>query len=598
MSFVPYTKDSDSIDEVEGQGEFIFILDRSGSMSGSRIDIAKQATILFLKSLPENSYFNIISFGSYFERMFPKSVKSDSFNINYAVAAVNLFKNDMLGTEIYEPLQSIYNDPLIEGYSKTLFLITDGEVENPCSVIQLVALNSGVSRVHSFGIGTSFDQYLIKIVAKAGKGFSNFVSDVNEIGSKVISSLKKSIMPSVSEFYMKLYGEFYPRLENFSEIYYGERYIQYFMTELIPNDSILFSYFDYYMRSYKSVDIGKPQEIKGDYIYKLYTKLKIADLCKFKNENKDKIISLSVKSGIPCELTSFIIVNENKDIIQEELERINIRMEDGCEMPRTKPHFYSIPQPIQNRMIRSYPYPIVSAANNPTNLSQPYINLNLNSQPYLHSQNYPYLSNNRRFFNTNMPIAYDRSRINSNFVGSHTINSPPSINYPEKDSQGLFYFISSKPLMHAKKLYFAGGGSGINVPTCDDDAGDNTFGNIGTGNSITDFNAIDQVLSNTSINVPKNLDYMTIISNQTTYGVWQNAYFVSILPKLNDIPYDIIDCQEKPDAFCTILILLILEKDFMEKKDEWVLVKKKAVKWLKSVGADFEKNKEKFLEFI
>jgi len=44
-------------------------------MGGGRIQKAKEALILFIKSLPQDTYFNVISFGSSYEFMFEESVK-------------------------------------------------------------------------------------------------------------------------------------------------------------------------------------------------------------------------------------------------------------------------------------------------------------------------------------------------------------------------------------------------------------------------------------------------------------------------------------------------------------------------------------------
>ena len=43
---------------------FIFIVDRSGSMSGQKMEMTKEAMKLFIQSLPAGSMFEIISFGT------------------------------------------------------------------------------------------------------------------------------------------------------------------------------------------------------------------------------------------------------------------------------------------------------------------------------------------------------------------------------------------------------------------------------------------------------------------------------------------------------------------------------------------------------
>jgi hypothetical protein len=46
-------------------GNFIFLVDRSGSMnSGQRMSLTRQAMTLFMKSLPVGSKFQIVSYGS------------------------------------------------------------------------------------------------------------------------------------------------------------------------------------------------------------------------------------------------------------------------------------------------------------------------------------------------------------------------------------------------------------------------------------------------------------------------------------------------------------------------------------------------------
>lgn len=46
---------------------FIFIIDRSGSMGGDNIIMARKALELFVQSMPAKCRFSIISFGSSYE---------------------------------------------------------------------------------------------------------------------------------------------------------------------------------------------------------------------------------------------------------------------------------------------------------------------------------------------------------------------------------------------------------------------------------------------------------------------------------------------------------------------------------------------------
>ena len=60
---------------------FIFLIDQSGSMSGSAIRIVSEAILIFLQSLTKGSYFQLIGFGSTFKKINDKPVEYNKDNV-------------------------------------------------------------------------------------------------------------------------------------------------------------------------------------------------------------------------------------------------------------------------------------------------------------------------------------------------------------------------------------------------------------------------------------------------------------------------------------------------------------------------------------
>ena len=192
--------DEDEEDLLEGGGEYIFVIDRSGSMSGNRIRMACDACELFLKSLPKQSKFNIVSFGSNYSEMFKGSQSYSEKNLNNAVKKLKTFNADMGGTEIYAPLDFIYKKKPEPAYPRNIFLLTDGGVSSPGNVINLVGKNVSSARCHSFGIGSGASRELVKKTAIAGKGSYQFINDgETNMNAKVIASLNRAVKPAFAD---------------------------------------------------------------------------------------------------------------------------------------------------------------------------------------------------------------------------------------------------------------------------------------------------------------------------------------------------------------------------------------------------------------
>ena len=97
-----------------------------------------------------------------------------------------------------------------------VFLLTDGKVESPQSVIDFVGLHSDKTRVYTFGIGKRCDTYLVNEVAKKGRGTSTIVGDgAKNLNGLVIKALSHAMEPSLKG---AMYG-FNGSMSNLEELY-------------------------------------------------------------------------------------------------------------------------------------------------------------------------------------------------------------------------------------------------------------------------------------------------------------------------------------------------------------------------------------------
>uniref|UniRef100_A0A3B4X6Z8 von Willebrand factor A domain-containing protein 5A-like n=1 Tax=Seriola lalandi dorsalis TaxID=1841481 RepID=A0A3B4X6Z8_SERLL len=332
-------------------GEFVLLMDRSGSMGSrmnngrgqqTRISSARDTLLLLLKSLPMGCYFNIYSFGSSFEHIFPKSVEYSQSSMEEALKKVELMEANLGGTEILKPLKHIYSQPCIPSQPRQLFVFTDGEVFNTKEVINLVKKNSGSHRCFSFGIGEGASSALINGLAKEGGGHAQFITETDRMQPKVMQSLRFALQPAVVDITVTWdlpKGVSATALSPpITALFQGQRSLVY--AQLTGQSSeaaqgcVMVKYSLAGHPSQNPLPFNlKPAEDSGLTVHRLGARTLIRSLEMEEREHrgqqdegvKKKVVELSVQSGVSSSYTAFIVVNKgNSKPIQGPLVRRNI----------------------------------------------------------------------------------------------------------------------------------------------------------------------------------------------------------------------------------------------------------------------------------
>ncbi|KAK3087005.1 hypothetical protein FSP39_000253 [Pinctada imbricata] len=135
--------------------------------------------------------------------LFYRSQKYNTETLNEALSLQEKMAADMGGTEILKPLQYIYKKKPIKGYSRQIFLFTDGAVSNTQNVVKLIRENASSTRVFTFGIGDGCSTELIRQGASVSQGAATFVKDTERLQTKVMSVLKKSMTKPITDLSVK-----------------------------------------------------------------------------------------------------------------------------------------------------------------------------------------------------------------------------------------------------------------------------------------------------------------------------------------------------------------------------------------------------------
>ncbi|KAJ8274608.1 hypothetical protein COCON_G00092330 [Conger conger] len=179
--------------------EMVFLIDRSGSMSGGNIDKIKEGMVVALKSLPPGTLLNIVGFGSTTKTLFTTSKLCTDENLVLAYEYVQKMRADMGGTNLLGALSWVYQQPVQRSSPRQVFIITDGTVSNVGRVLELVRRNACSGRCFGVGLGPLACRRLLQGVAKITGGITEFLNEESRLQPKLIKSLKKAFEPVLTD---------------------------------------------------------------------------------------------------------------------------------------------------------------------------------------------------------------------------------------------------------------------------------------------------------------------------------------------------------------------------------------------------------------
>ncbi|XP_052542169.1 von Willebrand factor A domain-containing protein 5B2 isoform X1 [Tympanuchus pallidicinctus] len=186
--------------------EVLFLIDRSGAVSGPDVDRVKEALLVALKSLPPGTLLNMATFGTDLHPLFPSSRLCSNETLQRACCYLGELRVAAGSPDLLAALSWALAQPLHHGYPRQLFLFTAAAaVGDMGRILQLVRRQASTVRCFSFGMGPRACRRLLTAIAKLSRGRAEFLDLSERLQPKLIKALKKAMEPAVSDITIDWY---------------------------------------------------------------------------------------------------------------------------------------------------------------------------------------------------------------------------------------------------------------------------------------------------------------------------------------------------------------------------------------------------------
>jgi Ca-activated chloride channel family protein len=203
--------------------EMLYLIDISGSMSGTSIQQAREALHQALDRLTPADRFGIVAFNHNYYEFAAQPLTASSENIAAARRYVEGLEASG-GTEMLPALLHVMQKPETAGYLRHIVLLTDGDLGNEEQIFAALRHDLGGARLYTVAIGSAPNFFLATKMAQFGRGSFRHIADISEIREQMGKLLETIESPVLTDVRLSFEGvelaEVYP--QRLPDLFFGQ----------------------------------------------------------------------------------------------------------------------------------------------------------------------------------------------------------------------------------------------------------------------------------------------------------------------------------------------------------------------------------------